>query len=426
MARFDGIRLEMVKLTRRTLSLSLNIAVSCTLVALMVLCSGTGMRVRAAGAQDVVIDQMTFLEEDITVVLSALAQLTDDLSVVADSSVKGTVTQTLKNMKLMDAIDLIIKTSGYDWRLKGNVVVVATPDRIASVFDAVEIAVIPVNYRPAAEITSMLDLVIPPERIREDERTRSIIISGTSAEIEVAKALIARLDKPIRQVMVQARVEEIATSKLKDLGIKWEEPTIQLQRNPIGQVIGASVDVLPKLGLLQDEGYSRTVASPELMVEDRATGRILLGDRIPVKMVTTEPDGTRIETWEYFEAGVRLEVTPEIGMDDEITLRLKPEISAVETFTEDNLPWLKTREVETVVRMRSGETAVVGGLLQTQELENMYKIPLLGDIPIMGELFKRTDKDITQTELLIFITVMIVDDSYRTTVRSNGETAVGQ
>jgi type II secretory pathway component GspD/PulD (secretin) len=372
----------------------------------------TPLEALAANAEDTVIDEMVFYREDITVVLSALAQLTDDLSVVADSSVSGAVSQTLRDIKLLDAMDLIIKANGFDYRRKGNVVVVATPERLQSTFDQVEVAVIPLSHRLPADIVPILDLVVPAESVREDSRTRSIVVSGTSAQVSLVRTLVTQLDRPLRQVWVQARIEEIASSQLKNLGIKWDDPTLRLQQNPIGQVIGAAVDVLPKLALLQDQGYSRTVASPQLLVEEGSRSRVLLGDRIPVKLVTQKPDGTLVETWEYYEAGVRLEVTPQFRSADEVTLTLRPEISAVnEDHAGASLPWLKTREVETVVRMRDGETAAIGGLLQTQELESLFKVPLLGDIPIMGELFKRTDKDISQTELLIFITVMIIDES---------------
>ncbi len=389
----------------------------CILVPALAL-SGVGfLEASAASAHDIVIDSMAFFDEEITVVLSALVQMSDDLSLVADSSVRGTVTQTLRNTKLLEAIEAIVWANGFDYRRKGNVIVVATPERLASVFDTVEVAVIPLKHRSPAEIVSTLDLIVPRENIRADARTSSVVLSGTAAQVSEAKRLVAHLDSPVRQVWVQSRVEEIATSALSNLGIKWDSLSLQPQRNPIGQVIGASIDVIPKLGLLQDEGYSRTVASTQLTVEDGSTARILLGDRIPVKRVTVDPDGTRTESWEYFEAGVRLEVTPEMGVEDEISLRVKPEISSVEGSAEqggDSLPWLKTREAETVIRVRDGETAVIGGLLQTQELEELTKVPLLGDIPIMGELFKRTDKDIRQTELLIFLTVEVIDDEYRT------------
>lgn len=380
----------------------------------------------AASADDTVIDEMVFYQEDITVVLSALAQLTDDLSVVADSSVSGTVSQTLRDIKLLDAIDLIVKANGFDYRRKGNVFVVATPERLESAFDEVEVAVIPLHHRLPADVVPILDLVVASENVREDSRTRSIVVSGTSNQVSLVRILVTQLDRQLRQVWVQARIEEIASSQLHNLGIKWDDPTLKLQQNPIGQVIGAAVDVLPKLGLLQDQGYSRTVASPQLLAEEGSRSRVLLGDRIPVKLVTERPDGTIVETWEDDEAGVRLEVTPEFRAEDEVTLKLKPEISAVnEDRAGDSLPWLKTREVETVVRMRHGETAVIGGLLQTQELESLFKVPLLGDIPIMGELFKRTDKDISQTELLVFITVMIIDDEHRDRVQGNSDLAGG-
>lgn len=412
----------MVQLSRGDSRLSTAASIACMLVPVIVLCGLVAPIAMAGNADDIVIQDMVFFGEDITVVLSALAQLTDDLSVVADGSVGGSVSQTLRNVKLLDAMELIIRANGFDYRRKGNVIVVATPDRIAAVFDSVEVAVIPLKHRSPADIVAALDLVVPIESLRADDRTRSVVISGTTDRVDKAREVIAQLDHPVKQVWVEARIEEIATKALANLGLKWDSMDLQLQRNPIGQVIGASVDVIPKLGLLQSEGYSRTVASPRLMVEDGEAARILLGDRIPVKRVTEAPDGTRTESWEYFEAGVRLEVTPDIGMGDEVSLRVKPEISSVETSAEDagdTLPWLKTREAETVVRMRSGETAVIGGLLQTQELEELFKVPLLGDIPIMGELFKRTDKDIRQTELLIFITVEVIDDEYRERTQSD-------
>lgn len=412
----DSTGLEMVRMSRGN-ALSVAAAfIVCILVPASALLGVASWEALAASADDTVIDSLAFFDEEITVVLSALVQMSDDLSLVADSSVRGTVTQTLRNTRLLDAMELIVRANGFDFRRKGNAIVVATPERLASVFDTVEVAVIPLKHRSPVEIIATLDLIVPKESIRADARTSSVIVSGTAAQVNEAKRLVAHLDTPVRQVWIQSRIEEVATSALSNLGIKWDSLSLKPQNNPIGQVIGASIDVIPKLGFLQDEGYARTVASTQLTVADGSTARILLGDRIPVKRATVGPDGTRTESWEYFEAGVRLEVTPEMGMEDEVSLKVKPEISSVEGTAEsggDSLPWLKTREAETVIRVRDGETAVIGGLLQTQELEELTKVPLLGDIPIMGELFKRTDKDIRQTELLIFLTVEVIDDEYR-------------
>ena len=220
-------------------------------------------------ADDTVIDSLAFFDEEITVVLSALVQMSDDLSLVADSSVRGTVTQTLRNTRLLDAMELIVRANGFDFRRKGNAIVVATPERLASVFDTVEVAVIPLKHRSPVEIIATLDLIVPKESIRADARTSSVIVSGTAAQVNEAKRLVAHLDTPVRQVWIQSRIEEVATSALSNLGIKWDSLSLKPQNNPIGQVIGASIDVIPS----SDSSKMRICADSRADSADRS-GRL--------------------------------------------------------------------------------------------------------------------------------------------------------
>ena len=209
--------------------------------------------------------------------------MSDDLSLVADSSVRGTVTQTLRNTKLLEAIEAIVWANGFDYRRIVNVIVVATPERLASVFDTVEVAVIPLKHRSPAEIVSTLDLIVPRENIRADARTSSVVLSGTAAQVSEAKRLVAHLDSPVRQVWVQSRVGD-ATSALQS----WDQVGLSVPNCAIHRPGDRSIDRHSQTWASARRRILADGASTQLTVEDGSTARILLGDRIPVKRATAD------------------------------------------------------------------------------------------------------------------------------------------
>ncbi len=129
---------------------------------------------------------------------------------------------------------------------------------------------------------------------------------------------------------------------------------------------------------------------------------MLVGDKVPYKITTVSAEGST-ESTGYIDVGIKLLVTPIVNPDNKITLKVHPEVSFVKEFREEG-PWVSTREADTEVLIRSGETIVIGGLIKEEESEAMSKIPLLGDLPVLGYLFSRKENRKDKTELIVFIT----------------------
>ena len=148
-----------------------------------------------------------------------------------------------------------------------------------------------------------------------------------------------------------------------------------------------------------------------MTVMDQETAKILVGGEIPIPMVQSSVANAISIEWKEF--GVNLDVTPKIGADDTITLKVAPSVSGLDfangiTISGFEVPALRTRRAETSVQVKNGETVVIGGLLQTDTSSTVKKIPILGDIPVLGHLFRSTSKEKAETELIIFVTPEIV------------------
>ncbi|MBA7500706.1 Type 3 secretion system secretin [subsurface metagenome] len=259
-------------------------------------------------------------------------------------------------------------------------------------------------------IKSMLVIIVPEEgRINIDSRQSEIIVKGSKEELDNVATMIVGLDKRAPQIMIQAKVIEITLDGEKDLGVKWFSGGVEGQIT-IGEItLGGSFErsglIEATLRALQTEGKTNILSNPKVLTLDGKEAKILSGSKIPIRIIT--PEG--LETVEYRDVGLSMTIIPRLSSDGFITMDVNPKIESLGEELIQGYPVINSREEKVIIRAYLDETVVIGGLITSEEIENIRKIPFLSSIPIFGELFKFTHTKSKTTEIIILITAHLLD-----------------
>lgn len=327
----------------------------------------------------------------------------------------------------------------YAPKVENLIQVRALPEKPALDLEAIQGAIGPeVKVRRLADRTLLLEGTATPEQKKRLEQ----IARALGAQATIVDMISAPDYKP-RQILVHVKVVDVNKSALSDVGIDWggltqEEATttsgatVTAHDQPIlfGEVFSGPLAIddggpirrleglSARLRALVTDNKARILAEPNLLVNEGETADMLVGGELPIPVVQSTTGGattgTGAVTVEWKEFGVRLQIEGNIAADAKsMDLDLAPEVSSLDfgnaiVVSGFVLPALRTRRAHTVVHINDGQTLVIGGLYQNEISKNVRKIPILGDIPIIGELFKRTSKQQTETELMIFVTPEIV------------------
>jgi len=263
-------------------------------------------------------------------------------------------------------------------------------------------------------IKSMLSIIIPEEdRINIDSRQSEIIVKGTEEELANVQTMIIGLDKRASQIMIEAKIVEITLEGTKDLGITWASGTGDTKvegQITIGELtLGGSFErsglIEATLRALQTEGKTNILSNPKVLTLDGKEAIIASGSRIPLKEITA--DGT--ESIKYMDVSLGMTITPHLSSDGLITMDVEPKIESLGTGEVQGYPVINSRREKVIIRANLGETVVIGGLISSEELETIRKIPFLSEIPIFGKLFKFTHSESTKTQIIILITAYLLD-----------------
>ena len=375
---------------------------------------------------------LDYKDADLGSVLRSLSW-TYRLNVVTSPDVKGKVTISLKDVSVKEALDAILTINGLAYSERAGIIYIAPGDP-----EPVEMKaeVVFLKYISASEAQNFLRRSISPKGdMKINELANSLIVTDFSSNIEKVKSLLRQIDIPPQQVLVEAKIVDITSSDLSAMGVTWDadyQPghgifgrstrtserlkgttTMNEQSGDLtggqfilntltlkGLTITATIDALVR------DGKANLLASPSIAVLNGQEARIVIGERYPYKERTQTTSGTT-ETTKFVDIGTTLRVTPQINDDGYITMRIHPEVSSLAAAL-DAGPRITTREADTTVRVREGETLVIGGLIKQQDDRSNDKVPLLGDIPILGLLFSRKERDIERKELAVFITPTIL------------------
>lgn len=417
---------------------------------------------------------LNFQDIEIRSVLQLIADFTD-LNLVASDTVAGRITLRLKNVPWDQALEIIMKTKGLDKRLVGNVLMVApaaelqareqleleTRQQIAELAP-LRTEFIEVKYASAAEIFGLFQSAGTGEEgegvisnrgsVIVDERTNSIIITETAERINDFREVLDRLDVPVRQVLIEARIVTATSSFSDSMGIRWGTlgtgsydggskstqyggslTTIGEIRDSFGEdtltytpednlivdlpatgnattfAFGLIADdylLDMELSALETEGRGEVIARPKVITADKQEATIESGDQIPYQ----EASSSGATATQFVDAVLGLTVTPRITPDDRIIMDLDVSQDSVGAVF-NGVPSIRTNNIQTQVLVNNGETIVLGGVFQTTVTEGVSKTPILGDLPWVGNLFRSRNTIDDKQELLIFITPRLIRDS---------------
>lgn len=277
--------------------------------------------------------------------------------------------------------------------------------------------VIQLKYIKAEQAKAMFLNLMANSQLKIETINNKLIVMGSPDDLKTVNAIIADIDKPARQVMFEAEIVEMSLVNLKNLGIDLGASTA-LPEAP-GYVIGNAwripigntdygINIRSTVNHLIQNKKGRLLANPRIAVLDENTAQIMIGDKLAVESRQKDSTGYTYITVNYIDVGIKLEVTPSVNEDGTITTKIKPEVSNKTDSTSNGNPNIRSRQAETTLRVKNGETIVLGGLIQREESKDQLKFPLIGDLPIVGHFFRSTTKEKRDTELVILITPRIL------------------
>ena len=436
---------------------------------------------------------LDFQDVDVRTILQIIAKESGQ-NIVASDSVQGKMTLNLKDVPWDQALDLVMQARDLDMRKHGNVINIAPRrellnqerEQMRGNRELAELGVLlsrsfQLKYKSVEEFKTMLEsstrggnsgsssgstntMLTSRGSAMFDASTNTMVVTDTQDVITKFEKLVAQLDVPVRQVMIEARIVEASDTFHRELGVKWQASSLgygshahtgiggghslkgyntdgktlswgpEYKSDGVDRFGNDTVSInygqpnvsLPasaatsavtlfrqtahsflglELSAMQDNGKGKIISSPRVLTQDRKEASLQAGQEIPYE--TSTSSGATAIQWKDATTGIK--VTPQITPDGNVIMTVKISKNSVSSYYNAGVPILNKKEVETSAMVENGGTMVVGGLYEEDNTNDASKVPLLGDIPVLGNLFKHTTKVKNRRELLIFITPRIVD-----------------
>jgi type IV pilus assembly protein PilQ len=405
---------------------------------------------------------LNFQDISVRTVLQIIADY-NNFNLVASDTVDGNITLRLDGVPWDQALDIILKVKGLDKRMEGNILMIAPSDELAS-REAKELLAkqqfaelaelyseyVQVNYAKAVEFASLIkseenSILSARGSVSVDERTNTLLIRDTAKSIEDIKRMVSVLDIPVRQVVIEARMVTVKDNINEELGIRWgvtdtdgeyaTSGTLAGANSAAAGIVPALVDQLNvnlpvvspagsiafqvarladgtildlELSAMEKENKGEIIASPRITTSNQTEAYIEQGVEIPYQ----EASSSGATTTQFKKAVLSLTVTPHITPDDRIILDLVVTQDTVSDVQSGSAPAIDTQRIGTQVLVNNGETIVLGGIYQQAIISSVSKVPVLGDIPYFGWLFRNSNNFNEKKELLIFVTPRIVTERF--------------
>lgn len=337
------------------------------------------------------------------------------------------VTTYLRQVKVEDAIDLIVSTHQLAKKVVDSQTVLIYPNTPDKQREHQE-QVVRVFYLASAEAKGAAAFLRAMLRLRDpyvDERSNMLAIREPAATVDLAERLINLYDSSEPEVLLDLEVIEVRTSRLTDLGVKFPDTVGLTPLAPAGATgltlgnirgltadrVGLSVAGL-LLSLKREVGDLNTLANPRIRVRNREKAKVLIGDKVPIITATTGQGGFVADSVSYIDVGLKLDVEPTVYADDEVAIRVNLEVSSlareVRTSSGSLAYQIGTRTASTMLRLRDGETQLLAGLISSDERSSASRVPGLGDLPLAGRLFSSQRDESQRTELVLAITPRVL------------------
>ena len=406
---------------------------------------------------------LNFQNVEVRAVLQVIADFTQ-LNIITSDTVSGSLTLRLKDVPWDQALDIILQAKGLSKRKTGNVLLIAPSDELAtkeklaleaglqiSELEALRTESFQVSYTKASDVQTLItnkdqNILSKRGRATSDARTNTLFVNDTPTKLDEVRRLIAQLDVPVRQVMIEARIV-IADDKFsRELGARLsvlsganrdgrnigfaptDNSALAISQGRSGLPVVPNVD-LPvagaagkfgisilniangnllglELSALETDGRGKVISSPRIITADKRKATISQGTEIPY-LTQSSSGGSTVS---FKQAVLSLDVTPQITPDDKVIMDIEIKKDSESGRAVGGTPILDVRNVRTQILVENGETAVLGGIFEQSTSTNTTKVPLLGDIPFIGALFRKTQRIDNKTELMVFITPRIIKD----------------
>jgi len=397
---------------------------------------------------------LDFKDADIRNVLRILSYKSG-VNIVPGPEVTGLVSIQLINVPWEQALDVILKTYGYGYEKTGTIITVNTLEKIReqrtlekelAEHEPLTTEIYTLNFAKAEEVVDAIkDMLTVRGRVNFDERTNTVMVTDAKSNVEKIMLILPDLDSVTPQVLIEAKIVETKVDDDEQLGISWTtEVTVRGSARPttfpFDKTDSSTIfhnrslpgswptpaDTTFTFGTLDFSQYqavlealstnidTNVLSNPRIVTLDNQTASITVGTKWPVASYAYNSQNAQWEVsgFEYMDFGILLKVTPYVNKSGFITMDIQPEISeqsgSITFGTTATVPILTTQETSTRVMIKDGETLVIAGLIKDKIVDTVRKVPILGDIPLLGLLFQHKTTQIDKQDLLIFITPHII------------------
>ena len=360
------------------------------------------------------------------------------LNIVAGPGVHNqTISIRLQDTPFEEALNLVVRTMGLGYERIGNSILV-TDVQSLSLRTGLIVRIFDLQHASAINVAEVLEMLSPD--VSAEAKGNQVVFRGPQAAVQQAETIVQQLDRKPGQVLLEARLIEINTTALLKVGIDWESLTDWSTVIAEGKTEASAQGALPtKIGYipflnkahyyrqqsafevavnaLLANGKARLLSNTKVVTLDGEPAEIFAGDTVPVvvsSVQTPQSSGGAFQTVqiEKIDVGVRLAITPRISDDGTITMLVEPEVSRIVNYVGqfEDLPQTSTRRARALLRTGNGETIYMGGLIVEEQRQTVKKVPILGDIPLLGYLFRHINRDSNRLDLVIEITPRLVGD----------------
>lgn len=362
---------------------------------------------------------------------------TTNINFVLDKDVRPDIRATLflRQTRLEDAVNLLLATNRLEKKILNERSVLIYPADPAKTKEYQDLVVraFYLDNGDAKQVANTLKTLLKLREAIADEKLNMILVRDTPEAVALAERIVSLHEIPEPEVMLEVEVLEVTRSKLMSLGIQWPN---QATLTPLAAAGGATT-TLADLKRLNDSRIQASVgnvvanakktdsdvnllANPRIRVRNKIKAKILIGDKVPIITTTSTATGFVSESVQYLDVGLKLEVEPRISANDDVSIKIGLEVSSLVKEIRSaggTLAYqIGTRNADTLLKLRDGETQILAGLLNDEERTSGNRVPLIGDVPLLGRLFGTQQDERNKTEIILSITPRIVQTASRPTL----------
>ncbi len=361
-------------------------------------------------------------DANIKVVFEALSRATG-INFILDKDIKPDTKANIfiKKARIEDAIEMVLSSNGLQKKALSENTALVFPNTQAKLKDYKDLLIrsFYLSNATAKQVSALIKSMLKTKDIFVDDRLNMFVMRDTPEVIRIAEKLVAANDMADPEVMLDIEVLEVSRNRLQELGIVYPNQlsvvsasTLTIDALKKLKSDGYAVSPNPALNFKKTIGEVNLLSNPRIRVKNNEKAKILVGDKVPIITTTSTANVGISENVQYVDVGLKLDVEPRITLDDFVNIKVGLEVSSLGEKTKTNngavVYTIGTRNANTVLRLKNGETQILAGLIQDDERKTANKLPALGDIPLIGRLFSNQEDRKSKTEIVLAITPRII------------------